>query len=210
MSRAALAGLVDVAADQARAHVPARGRPPVVIDAEHGGLAIEERPVDVGDEQAEILRAEIAHQAHRAEGAADRLGFVRREHAVLGRAEAAVEFERGGDVARAVAVIGRAADAARVEQLAEVGGRGELEDALVLGEERPLVADEGFGRVEVHDQVVAFHLAEVRVHRGEQLHLAVRFPEHVDAGVRLGVVVDDVVQARNVRRQREQRLAVAA
>ena len=147
-------------------------------------VAVEERTLDLGREQAQVLLAEVAHQAQGAERSADRFGFVGGKHAVLGRAETAIQLERRGDVARAVAVIGRTADAARVEQLAEVGRRGEFEDALVLGEERALVADEGFGGVEVDDQVIALHLAEVRIHRGRELRLAVRLPEHVDAGVR--------------------------
>src|SRR3546814_15131598 len=71
------------------------------------------------------------------------------EHAVLGFAETAVELDRGGDVTRTLAVIGRAAHAPRVQQLAVVGRRGVFEQPLVLGEERPLVADEGLGGADV-------------------------------------------------------------
>ena len=73
----------------------------------------------------------------------------------------------------------------------------------------PLVADEGFGGIEVHDEIVALDLAEIRIHRGGQLHLAVGFPEQVDAGIALAVAVDVVVETGDERRHREQRLAVS-
>jgi hypothetical protein len=175
-----------------------------VIEAENRRLAIEERTVDVGHHQPQVLRAEVANQAQRRERAADLVGLFGGKHAVLGGAETAVELDRTDDIARAFTVVFGAADATRVQQLAEVGRRGEVEDALVLGEERPFFADEHFGRVEVHDQVVAFHLAEIWIERGEQLRLAVRLPEHVETGVRLVVAVDHVVQHRDVGRQGEQ------
>src|SRR3546814_10495836 len=74
---------------------------------------------------------------------------------VVCSSELAVELVRGGDVTRTLAVIGRAAHAPRVQQLAVVGRRGVFEQPLVLGEERPLVADEGLGGAEVDNQVVA-------------------------------------------------------
>ena len=158
--------------------------------------------------EPEVLLGEVAHHAQRAEGPADRLALVGGKHAVLGRTDAAVELERGGDVARSLAVVGGSAHAARVQQLAVVRGRGEFEQALVLGEERALVADEGFGGVEVDHEVVALHLAEIRIHGGGELHLTIRFPEHVDAGVAVAAFAHVVVQARNVGRDREQRLTV--
>jgi hypothetical protein len=179
-----------------------------VIDAQDRSLAIEIRPLDVGDEQAQILGIEVANQAQGGERPTDRVGFIGGEDAVLGCAEAAVQLERRDDVARTFTVIRRAANAARVEQLAVVGRSGELEDALVLREERPLVADEGLGRVEVDDQIVALHLAEIRIHRGGELHLTVGLPEHVDAAVDFAAVVDEVVQAGDIGRQSQQRLAV--
>src|SRR5690606_35612794 len=105
---------------------------------------------------------------------------------------AAVELERGGDVAGAAAVVGRSADAAGVEQLAEIRRRGVFEDALVLGEERALVADEGFGGAEVDHQVVALDLAEVRVDRGRELEPAAGLPEQVGAGVAVPAAANPV------------------
>src|SRR3546814_4660902 len=78
-----------------------------------------------------------------------------------------LELDRGGDVTRTLAVIGRAADAPRVQQLAVVGRRGVFEQPLVLGEERPLVADEGLGGAEVDNQVVALDLARSEEHTSE-------------------------------------------
>src|SRR6185295_1712830 len=106
------------------------------------------------------------------------------------------------------AVIRRPTDAARVQQLAEIRRRGEFEYALVFGEERPLVADEGFRGAEVHDQVVAFHLAEVRVDRGRELELAVRLPEDVRAGIAVTALADVVVQTGYIRSDGQQRLVV--
>src|SRR3546814_5883512 len=118
------------------------------------------------------LGVEVAHQPQRAERAPGLARLVGDEHALLGFAETAVELDRGGDVTRTLAVIGRAAHAPRVQQLAVVGRRGVFEQPLVLGEERPLVADEGLGGAEVDNQVVALDLAEIRIERGGELELA--------------------------------------
>src|SRR3546814_14882384 len=93
---------------------------------------------------------------------------------VLGFAETAVELDRGGDVTRTLAVIGRAAHAPRVKQLDVVGRRGVFEQPLVLGEEPPLVADEGLGGAEVDHQVGAIALYEIRNKRGVTQELALR------------------------------------
>src|SRR5690349_18068720 len=88
------AALVDVAAEEARAHVPARRGPPVVVDTDHGRVAIEERAVDARRDESEVLRGEVAYHAQRGEGAAGVALLVGAEHAVLRGAEAAVELER--------------------------------------------------------------------------------------------------------------------
>jgi hypothetical protein len=108
--------------------------------------AIQEQPVDIGQHRAEVVRAERALQAQRAEPAAAIAALVGQERAVLGGADAAVELDRTGDVGRAAAVVRRRADATRVQQLAVVEQQAEVEEALVLGEERALVAEEGFLR----------------------------------------------------------------
>src|SRR3546814_3531877 len=92
--------------------------------------------------------------------------------------------------------------------LAVVGRRGVFEQPLVLGEERPLVADEGLGGAEVDNQVVALDLAEIRIERGGELELAAGLPEDVGATLEVAAAADVVVQARNIRRDRQQRLAV--
>src|SRR3546814_8318027 len=84
----------------------------------------------------------------------------------------------------------------------------DLEQPLVLGEERPLVADEGLGGAEVDNQVVALDLAEIRIERGGELELAAGLPEDVGATLEVAAAADVVVQARHVRRDRQQRLAV--
>jgi hypothetical protein len=107
-----VAGLVDAAAEHARLHVPARRRSPVVIDAEYGSFTVEPRAFDVGQHHADVLRIEIMHEAQRAEAAPDLVCLVGDEHAVLGRAETAVDLARSGDVAGTVAIVGRTPDAA--------------------------------------------------------------------------------------------------
>ncbi len=203
-----VAMLVDLAAEHAGAHVPARGRTPVVVDAEHGRLAIKVRTIHAGHHHAQVLVLEITHQPQRVERAPHLVRLVGGKHAVLGLPERAVELDRGGDVARATAIVGRPADPAGIQQLAEIRRRGVFEQPLVLGEERSLVADEGFGGAEVDHQVIAFHLAEIGIERGGHLELAVGLPEQIHAAVEIAVTANVVVQARCVRRDRQQRLAV--
>ena len=199
-----VAGLVDAAAEHACLHIPARTRAPVVIEAEHGRLAIEPGALDLGQHHAEILRAEIVDQAQCAERAPDLIRFVGGEQAVLGRAETAVDLDRCSDVSCTVAIVCRCADAARVEQLAGVRRRGVLEQALVLGEERTLVADEGFGRVEIHHQIIAFDLTEIGIDRGRHLELPIRLPENIGAAIEAAAAIHVVVQARHIRSHRKQ------
>ena len=201
--------VADVTAEETRADVPAGRGFPIVIDASHDSLAVEEGPLGARHHETQVLLAEIAYQAQCAERAPGGVVFFRGEQAVLGGTEAAVEFERRDDVAQAFAVVGRAADAPRVQQLAVIGRCGEFEQPLVLGEERALVAEEGFGGVEVDHEVVAFHLAEIRIHRRGQLQLAIGFPEDVDSRVGLAFAAEHVVQAGGVRRDGQQRLIEA-
>src|SRR3546814_718371 len=79
---------------------------------------------------------------------------------------------------------------------------------MVLGEERTHVADEGLGGAEEDNQVVAHDLAEIRIERGGELELAAGLPEDVGATLEVAAAADVVVQARHVRRDRQQRLAV--
>ena len=150
--------------------------------AVHLDLGSETGPVDAGHHRAEALGVAVATRAQRVEVAPDLVGFGRGEHAVVRRPQAAVELDRRGDVARfAAVVVGRATDAAGVDQPVVGVERAErhVEVALVLGEERALVAEEGLDRAEVHDELVALDLAEVRIERTAELELAVGLPEDV-------------------------------
>ncbi len=159
-------------------------------------------------QQPQALLTEIVHHARGAERAPGAAALVGGQHAVAGRAEAAVEFHRFGDVSRPIAVVGGPAHAARVDELAVVVEQAEIEDALALGEEWALVGEERLLRAEVHHQVVAFDLAEIRIQRRGQLELPVRLPEDVRALAEVAAPVHVVVQRRNVRLDRQQRLAV--
>src|SRR5690606_32666198 len=88
-----LAALVDAAAEYAAADVPARRRPPVVVDANHRRLAITGGIVHPGQHRAEILRVEIPHQPDRAVAAAAGAILVRREQAVVHLPDTAVQLE---------------------------------------------------------------------------------------------------------------------
>src|SRR5690606_27511830 len=108
--------LLDVAPDDALAYVPARGRPPVVIDPQVARFAIEERSIDVRRHQSEILRREVANDAERCERSPDALRLVSCKHTVLRGPDAAVQLERSRNVTRPLTVIGRPADPARVKK----------------------------------------------------------------------------------------------
>src|SRR4051812_38127872 len=82
------AGLIDLAAHEPGVHVPAGIGPPVVVDADHGGVAIEKRPLDARRDEPEVLCGEVAHDAQRAEGASGVVLLIGGEYSVLGGAEA--------------------------------------------------------------------------------------------------------------------------
>jgi hypothetical protein len=74
-----------------------------MVEAQDIGAAIQERPVDMGQHRAEVVRAERTLQAQGAEAAAAIAALVGQESTVLGGADAAVELDRAGDVGRAAA-----------------------------------------------------------------------------------------------------------
>src|SRR3546814_12110183 len=84
----------------------------------------------------------------------------------------------------------------------------DLEQPLVLGEEQPLVADEGLGGAEVDNQVVALDLAEIRIERGVELEMASGLPEDVGATLKFASATSVDVQARHARCARTLRLYV--
>ncbi len=199
--------LRDVAFDEVGPDGQIGIRLPVMIDAEHGRVAIEKRTIDVREQHADILLVELLGQARGAEETPGLAAFVRREHTIARAAEAAVEFDRSIDLARTVAVVRRATDTSRIDELTVVVEQTEIEDALILGEERTLVAEVSFGRAEVDDEIVALDLAEVRLERCGKLKLPARLPENVRAFGEVTMTAHVVVQARHVWGDREQGLA---
>ena len=64
---------------------------------------------------------------------------------------------------------------------------------MVLGEKRPLVRIEGFTRTKVDDQLITFHLTEVRIDRDIELFAGINLPKHFHARFRVDLILDPIL-----------------
>ena len=169
-------------------------------------MSIQIRPIGPGREISEASDARGQHEARRGEQPADVLVivvFLSGKNTVGGVADVPGQLERGIDLGRACQSIVRGrADASRVDELS-VRRRAQIEQRLILGEEGPLVGEDGFDRGEIDDQLIALHLPEVGIDRCRQLHIARGSPGEIDSGAGVRAVLDQIAQRRDVRRRIE-------
>ena len=62
-----------------------------------------------------------------------------------------------------------------------------VEQRLILGEERPLVAEQHFDRIEVDHQLVGFDLAEIRVERRVYRKAGAESVPEIEPGARIAM-----------------------